>query len=150
MDPINILIVAVILPAALVVGAVLRSSGRQRESVTARGRAARPDGNLELAVRGLLRGPHPQKIMAIKVVRERTGMRLKDAKDYVDAIERGTERPGAGMNAHDDQGSHDVADGVVRAVQAGSGTKIEAIKRVRDATGMGLKDAKNFVDAHWV
>lgn len=37
----------------------------------------------------------------------------------------------------------------MRAVQGESGTKIEAIKQVRTVTGMGLKDAKNFVDAHW-
>jgi len=98
MDPINILIVVVIAPAALVIGAMLRSSSRQRDSVPPRGRIMPPDGNLELAVRGLLRGPRSQKIMAIKVVRERTGMRLKEAKDYVDAIERGAASPGAGIN----------------------------------------------------
>jgi hypothetical protein len=48
---------------------------------------ARHDPSLEEKVALLL--SHRQKIAAIKLVRERTGVGLKQAKDYVDALEAG-------------------------------------------------------------
>ena len=145
MDLINILIVVIVLPVAVVVGAVLRSS--RRGAGVPRMRMAAPDKDLELAVRGLLRGPRPNKIMAIKVVRERTGMGLREAKAYVDALGAGAFRDDA--HARPGASAYDEADGVIRGLRDAHGSKIEAIKRVREMTGLGLKEAKDFVDARW-
>jgi hypothetical protein len=49
------------------------------------------DGIWQPQVRGLIAGG--QKIEAIKLVRQQTGCGLKDAKDFVEAIERGQSPP---------------------------------------------------------
>jgi hypothetical protein len=49
------------------------------------------DGMWQHEVRGLL--AQGQKISAIKLVRQQTGCGLKDAKDFVEAIERGQNPP---------------------------------------------------------
>ena len=78
-------------------------------------------------------------IDAIKLCRERTGLGLKEAKDLVDAVAEGR-------------------DAVVPAAPTAStdfdllpllreGRKIEAIKLYRERTGVGLKEAKDAVDA---
>ncbi len=145
MDLINILILVIVLPVAVVVGTVLRSS--RRDAGAPPMRTAAPDKDLELATRGLLRGSRPNKIMAIKIVRERTGMGLREAKAYVDALGAGTfrddtyARPGASV--------YDEAEGVIRGLRDVRGSKIEAIRRVRELTDLGLKEAKDFVDARW-
>ena len=80
-----------------------------------------------------------RKIEAIKLYRERTGAGLKEAKDAVEAIERGdmARMPG----------------GIEGPLEAGllgllrEGRKIEAVKRYREATGAGLKEAKDAVEA---
>lgn len=91
-----------------------------------------------------------QKIQAIKLCNEWTGMGLKDAKDFVDGLERQLEdghpawgeeplpyRPMGTM-------SEDQAQRMTEAIFAGQ--KIEAIKLYREATGTGLKESKGFVD----
>lgn len=153
MDLLNILIaIVVVLPAALAVAALLRPSFRHRsEAVSSLGKVAPPDENLELAVRGLLRGPRPSKIMAIKVVRERTGMGLKEAKEYVDAVTVGTRPRGGSMavSAAPIASSSPELAAIVQSARAARAGKITAIKQVRDASGMGLKEAKDFVDSIW-
>ena len=81
-------------------------------------------------------------IQAIKHLREATGLGLKEAKDAVEAHRRGaaTALPGARPPA-DAPGMTDVQ----RALQAGH--KIEAIRLLRQVTGVGLKEAKDQVDA---
>jgi ribosomal protein L7/L12 len=74
-----------------------------------------------------------QKIMAIKLYRERTGVGLKEAKEAVEAIERGESFPQA------------VDEALVRLLQQGH--KIEAIKLYRQRTGVGLNEAKDAVEA---
>ena len=90
-----------------------------------------------------------QKIQAIKLVRELTGIGLKEAKDYVESL------PPASLEL--DVGSVNVeassASPATQEIEAevgallASGNKIAAIKRVRELTGMGLKAAKDFVDS---
>jgi ribosomal protein L7/L12 len=86
------------------------------------------------------------KIEAIKRVRELTGLGLKEAKDYVEGLplaalhELPTPAPPAG---NDDLAAPDLAE--VSALLAG-GNKIAAIKRVRELTGLGLKEAKDYVE----
>ena len=79
-----------------------------------------------------------QKIEAIKRYRERTGVGLKEAKDAVEAIQRGQAVPSG------PQGDGDLEDEVVSWLERGR--KIEAIKRYRGRTGVGLKEAKDAVE----
>jgi len=83
-----------------------------------------------------------RKIEAIKLYREATGAGLAEAKEAVELIEAGRP-PKSGSNASlgEDQALQGVSDFVLR------GRKIEAIKRYREATGVGLKEAKDVVDA---
>jgi ribosomal protein L7/L12 len=88
------------------------------------------------------------KIAAIKHVRERTGLGLREAKDVVEAAERGERQripatPAAAAEANGAGGL--LRDDELRALIA-DGQKIEAIKRVREHTGWGLAEAKDYVD----
>jgi ribosomal protein L7/L12 len=80
-----------------------------------------------------------QKIEAIKQYRERTGSGLKEAKDAVEALERGETlpTPKAVLTTVDQD--------VLSLVREGK--KIAAIKLYRDKTGVGLVEAKAAVEA---
>jgi ribosomal protein L7/L12 len=80
------------------------------------------------------------KIQAIKAYRELTGAGLKDAKDYVEALEAGAQPPAVTPAA---SSRSDLAE--VSALLA-KGNKIAAIKLYRELTGVGLKEAKDYVD----
>jgi ribosomal protein L7/L12 len=83
-----------------------------------------------------------RKIEAIKLYREATGAGLAEAKEAVELIEAG-QPPKSGTNASlDDNQALRAVSGLVA-----KGSKIEAIKRYREATGVGLKEAKDAVDA---
>jgi ribosomal protein L7/L12 len=88
-----------------------------------------------------------QKIKAIKALRAATGLGLSEAKDIVDQIAAGT-FSGTSVLSH--QRGH-VAMGAFgnstsALQQRASKNKIEAIKEVRAATGLGLREAKDIVD----
>ena len=95
-------------------------------------------GNAELAqrVRRLL--ADGQKIEAIKMLREATGAGLAEAKQAVEAIERGDVIKSIGLG-------DDFENELLALLQ--SGQKIEAIKRYRARNPCGLKAAKDFVEA---
>lgn len=85
-----------------------------------------------------------KKIEAIKLLREASGMSLKETKDFIErdaspealeAVIRHAARP-ATIGRDDD----------VRRLAA-AGQVIEAIKLLRQQTGLGLKEAKAAVDA---
>lgn len=84
-----------------------------------------------------------QKIGAIKVYREATGLGLAESKDAVEAIERAgdlepvPQRPAL---------THAVDEQLLRDLLA-AGKKIEAIKVYREATGLGLAECKAAVEA---
>jgi ribosomal protein L7/L12 len=85
-----------------------------------------------------------QKIHAIKLVREQTGIGLKEAKDAVEAIDRTgrlhlPHRPKPMPLAGDEVLAH------ARRLKA-AGRAIEAIKLIRQHSGLGLKDAKDMYD----
>jgi ribosomal protein L7/L12 len=82
-----------------------------------------------------------QLIEAIKLLRQARGLGLAEAKHAVEAHARGAQpRPGQAGMAHAGQSGE-----VMEALR--SGNKIEAIKRMRANTGLGLKEAKEAVDA---
>jgi ribosomal protein L7/L12 len=82
-----------------------------------------------------------ETIEAIKRLREHGQFSLKQAKDLVDQYRLGAFAPLQSGSL--DSGLPDD----VRAALA-SGRKIEAIKLLRGHTGLGLKEAKDRVDAH--
>jgi ribosomal protein L7/L12 len=97
-----------------------------------------------------------QLIQAIKIVRERTGLSLKEAKDVVERYangERGELLPGGwGQDPPETEASvfpSANAEGALPAAALAAlarGNKIEAIKIVRKATGLDLAAAKKLVD----
>ena len=77
------------------------------------------------------------KIQAIKRRRELTGEGLKEAKDYVDDLQHRRGHAAPPEPSQEDQELLDLLRG---------GSKIQAIKRRRELTGEGLKEAKDYVD----
>ncbi|GEN86877.1 ribosomal protein L7/L12 [Oceanobacillus sp. FSL W8-0428] len=75
------------------------------------------------------------KIKLIKFVRVETGLGLKEAKDLVEGNFK--------MNTADSD--TELQQKVKEMLQSGSGP-IKATKYVREQTGWGLKEAKDFVD----
>ena len=88
------------------------------------------------------------KILAIKKVREFTGLGLKEAKDYVDALPPLGHMPQMPVSGYEVTPKIDTVemDAAVRELLA-QRKKIEAVKLVREMTGWGLKEAKMHVDA---
>ncbi len=84
-----------------------------------------------------------EKIAAIKVYREATGMGLKEAKDFVEALEQ-TLATGELPPVEAPATSSEEAE-LVELVR--SGRKIEAVKLYRERHGVGLKEAKDAVEA---
>ncbi|MBN1887567.1 MAG: ribosomal protein L7/L12 [Thermoflexales bacterium] len=95
----------------------------------------------ELAGRG-------NKIEAIKLVRQYTNWGLKESKEYVEALQAGASM----VYVHTDMSTHPagglslVEQDQVRELAA-RGEKIEAIKLVRQSTGWGLKESKDYVES---
>ena len=87
-----------------------------------------------------------QKIEAIKLMREVGGVDLAEAKKLVDLIERLGGMPPDSATPVEWPGLTGDALAQVRAALA-AGNKIEAIKLYREHTGLGLKEAKDAVDA---
>jgi ribosomal protein L7/L12 len=103
------------------------------------------------AVRALQSG---RLIEAIKIVRDRTGVDLKSAKEAVDRyaarMDEGDEDTAGGRSAPDvsmqDRGFASMPSSALKALAQGN--KIEAVRRTREATGLGLAAAKRLVDNH--
>ncbi len=79
-------------------------------------------------------------IEGIKLLRQARGLGLKEAKDIIDAHLRG--KPAAAIPTPT---AGPLPRPVADALQRGN--KIDAIRLLRQHTGMGLKEAKNAVDA---
>lgn len=89
-----------------------------------------------------------QKIEAIKLLREATGLGLADAKSVIDAVGSGAPVPPhvlqqIGARAADAAAADLPAD-VLAAAAAGN--RIEAIRLLRAQRGLGLKEAKDLLD----
>lgn len=86
-----------------------------------------------------------RKIEAIKLVLSRRGFSLRAAKELVETIERGASPAGEEQHmAEAAQSARDLAPEVQRLVKQGQ--RLEAVKLIRERTGMGLKEAKELVD----
>lgn len=92
-----------------------------------------------------------QKISAIKLYRDLTGVGLKEAKDAVEALEAQLSRgEHVDVSALGDARQTAIAEpGSLRDVEreVRAGRNIEATKRYREITGASLKDAKDAVEA---
>jgi ribosomal protein L7/L12 len=84
------------------------------------------------------------KIEAVKLVRERAGLGLKEAKDFVESGTHDIAESGD-TPAKSSSLQSKLSDDDLRQLAA-SGHKIEAIKLLRERTGLGLKEAKDYVD----
>jgi ribosomal protein L7/L12 len=82
------------------------------------------------------------KIMAIKIYRELTGVGLKEAKDAVEAPDFAPPLAASPVSST----AHPARIEEVRAFIA-AGHKIEAIKLYRELTGLGLRESKDAVEA---
>ena len=105
------------------------------------GPATTPAGSTEAEIRALVaRG---RKIEAIKRAREAWQLGLAEAKDLVEAIEAGA--PVALSDAPAPAAAARLDEEIQRLLAADR--KIEAIKRAREALGLGLAEAKDYVEA---
>lgn len=84
-----------------------------------------------------------RKLEAIKLLRETTGIGLKEAHDEIDRLTAalGSEEPPPPAHRSSTGLSNEVA------ALAQQGKKIEAIKLHRERTGLGLKEARDQVEA---
>jgi ribosomal protein L7/L12 len=89
-----------------------------------------------------------QKIEAIKLLREATGLGLADAKSAIDAVGSGAPIPPHVLQRIDahaaDASAEDLPADVLAA--AATGNRIEAIRLLREQRGLGLKEAKDLLD----
>lgn len=79
------------------------------------------------------------KLAAIKLYMDRSGLGLKDSKDYVDQLTSDAEIFAATTGTLDEQ--------ILQLCARGN--KLEAIKRYHDATKSGLRASKDYVEALW-
>jgi ribosomal protein L7/L12 len=87
------------------------------------------------------------KIEAIKRLRGKTGLGLKEAKDWIESYERGGAAPLPEFEkpaGRDPNASFTLSTEALDALRGGN--KIEAIKIIREATGVGLAEAKSIVE----
>jgi ribosomal protein L7/L12 len=145
----KVVIVSVVLVVlVLVLGLALRRRERGAELFVTEARGYEPvGGSLEDEVRALVR--RGQKIQAIKLVRERTGLGLKEAKDAVEDLEAtGRLRVPGGARGPAKLDGLAPADVVARARMLKAQRRaIEAVKLIRTHTGLGLKEAKDLYDS---
>ena len=89
-----------------------------------------------------------ERLLAIKLVREANlGMGLREAMDAVDAYEPG--RHGFVVGPASAKTATNGNDLPAEAIEALSrGQVVEAVKIVRDKTGLGLKESKDLVDGY--
>ena len=106
---------------------------------------------LEGQVADLLR--RGRKIEAIKVYRQATGASLVDAKNAVERVEAGYPMPpgraGVAAGGTVPPGAAPLDDATWQRLreQVRLGRKIQAIKEYRELTGVGLREAKDAIDA---
>jgi ribosomal protein L7/L12 len=97
-----------------------------------------------------------QKIEAIKAYKEITGMGLRESKEFIDDLEAQLRRdyPDFPQNLASAPRPHRPSMGNIPEEDAKkmtdfifAGQKIAAIKMYKEATGLGLKESKDVIDA---
>lgn len=105
---------------------------------------ARPADQVE-GVAALVR--EGRKIEAIKRYRDQTGVSLKEAKEAVDALEDGRTAPQVAPPAPRRITAELAIDDAELRRHLSSGRLIDAIKRYRELTGLGLKESKDAIES---
>jgi len=77
-----------------------------------------------------------QKVAAVKIIKDQSKCGLKEAKDYVDALEGGVQQPITNLGNLDAE----------LLTILNQGNKLNAIKHFKDATGSGLAESKDYVE----
>ncbi|WP_145855791.1 hypothetical protein [Pedobacter suwonensis] len=77
-----------------------------------------------------------QKVAAVKIINDQSKCGLKEAKDYVDALEGGVQQPITNLGNLDAE----------LLTILNQGNKLNAIKHYKDATGSGLAESKDYVE----
>ncbi|MEU7901009.1 ribosomal protein L7/L12 [Nonomuraea sp. NPDC049152] len=138
-------IAVIVLLAILIIGAAVRVSRRPATAPPMQP-MMRPTAphDLEGALRDLIAGG--RQIQAIKLLRQHTGLGLKQAKDVVDAIAAGHGHPMfAGLRRPPAGARPDLATRV-RELKSAGRTE-QAVHLVIGETGMGQSEAEAFVQA---
>jgi ribosomal protein L7/L12 len=84
------------------------------------------------------------KIQAIKMYREQTGVGLAEAKDAVEALAAGGNLAGSSTVERVPADDPELVDEVKELL--GQGNALPAVKLVRERTGRSLKESKEIVD----
>ena len=82
------------------------------------------------------------KVLAIKLLREQSGLGLAEAKQLLESADAGAADSPLAMNSAIPAS----AELRIHAAMA-SGNKLEAVKLLKEATGLGLAEAKERIDA---
>ena len=141
----SVLVVIVIALTLIIVWLLLRP---KQGKVAAHAPSSQPDAlmthtqDADAQVRQLMAQGH--KVEAIKRVRKLTGIGLKKAKEYVEALPDAPSLSTLSSNTLSLIHNREL-EAEVRHLLA-TGKKIEAIRRVREVTGLGLLDAKNYLE----
>jgi ribosomal protein L7/L12 len=152
MKPVDIWLWIVILVAAALIALVIVNAR------AARSRVDPTQVSIDPALVGQLRDLEAKgkKLDAVRLLRKSTGLGLADAVRIVDKLaasgratkpERGTPDIGGAASGNGATTANIGPDNEaeLRTLVA-AGQQIQAIKMVRELTGMGLKEAKDFVD----
>lgn len=124
-----IFIILLILIVVIILFIALRFRNKTEKSY-------RPPGSIILEVQQKLSNGE-NTVSVIKYVREETGLGLEEAKKFVDEHSSGQ----SGAYLDETELMTDVEEMLNNGV-----SDIEIIKYVREKTGFGLKDAKDYVD----
>lgn len=138
---VEVLVLAVIVVALLAVGfAAVRAGARPAGPLAWRSPGLLPPVSAELRRRVRELYAENKKIEAIKLIREQTGLGLKEAKDLAEALASGRPLPPEPGHARQDLATR------VRELKA-AGRGEQAVFLVRGETGMGQAEAERFVEA---
>jgi len=143
MTPVIIISICVlaVLVTVLLVGSLIQSQQERRQRL-GRIRLSTHDvipAKVKIEILQLL--SQNLKINAMKRVREETGMDLATAKAYVDSLGNNADIPAADIPVPTEKLRMEVLQLLSQNLN------INAIKRVREETGMGLAAAKRYVDS---
>lgn len=141
-------IVALVLIDAAVLAAWLlaRKTPRKNPAVAARLALTGLDSTARDEIYRLI--GEKKKIHAIKLFRERTGAGLKESKDIIESVERGSPLPIPSRTPDPIGSDTDEWEDIIPKLRSlkSEGKMISAIKLLRARTGLSLREAKEAVD----
>jgi len=102
--------------------------------------------DVELPADVIAHATRGDKIAAIKILREQSGLSLKDAKAAIEAHLAGSQRGAPPFAAHEPQQAPRIPRAAIVALE--NGRMIEAIKHYRETSGAELKDCNEALSRH--